>query len=387
MHFPVNSATMPRRAPGPNFSRLIALLLALSTGVLFVVAGCSRPSGPTAPAVLSAVDPRFAGNAACAPCHAAEFREHVRSRHATTLHSADRRSLGALMPPIGAVPLAGYALEEEQSGLALARRAVTPVQLQPVRLVLGSGKVGMTYVTPVGGDALLETKMSYFPSLQIWDTTPGQEVHVPGDTVFGRVHTGSAARHCIECHSTALPANGLMPDPAFFGVGCESCHGPGKAHITAMRAGDHANLHMENLGAWTPTRLNNLCGKCHRTVQNVDVESPEVDLTHRFQPYALLRSACRKPGGEPLSCLDCHNPHADASADNRVYEANCLTCHSVEKARRAATHSAGMAIRSCPVNSKTGCIACHMRSKRAFSLTSIKATMVDHLISVPRKQQ
>ena len=81
--------------------------------------------------------------------------------------------------------------------------------------------------------------MSYFPAYKIWDLTPGQEVHVAADTQFGRLDSADAAKRCLGCHSTALPAKGqgIMPESRFFGVGCEACHGAGKAHIDAERAG------------------------------------------------------------------------------------------------------------------------------------------------------
>ena len=48
---------------------------------------------------------------------------------------------------------------------------------------------------------------------------------------------------CLRCHASAIqPVAGTRNrflDPPFLenGIGCERCHGPGKAHIAAMRAG------------------------------------------------------------------------------------------------------------------------------------------------------
>jgi predicted CXXCH cytochrome family protein len=358
----------------------------LASSALLFASGCSNLHRKDAATARIESDGEYVGNSACAPCHAAEHKEHEGSRHATTLRSANRATLKELTPSTGVIPLAGYSLDEQNGNLTLGRHAVSQEQTQPLSLVLGSGKLGMTYVAVLNADSLLETKMSYFPPWHMWDTTPGQEVNVPGDAVFGRVHQGKMARMCIGCHSTTLPQNGLTPDPKFFGVGCESCHGPGRSHVLAMQSGNNSQTHMEKLGSLTATKLNALCGQCHRSLKDIDVDSPEVKLTNRFQPYALFRSACRQPGGEPLSCLSCHDPHTDVSTQLKQYEAVCLKCHSEPHTRGHTRGAEGKAPASCPINKTAGCIGCHMPAKRAFSLPSIPATMADHLIAIPARR-
>ena len=366
-------------------AQFAAVVLVLASGVLIVAAGCSNPPKIGASTASIDKDGDFVGDSACAPCHAAEHNAHFGSRHATTLRAANRATLKDLTPPLGVVPLAGYSIEEQNGGLVLSRHAVSPEQIQPLSYVLGSGKLGMTYVSVLNADTLLETKMSYFPPWHVWDTTPGQEVNLPGDTIFGRIHPGKVAQMCIDCHSTTVAKASLTPDPKFFGVGCESCHGPGRSHVMAMQAGNTTQTHMEPLGSLSATKLNALCGRCHRSLKDVDVDSPEVKLTNRFQPYALFRSACRQPNGEPLSCLSCHDPHTNASTDIKKYEAVCLDCHSEQKTHNRAHSDQGKAAKLCPVNKAAGCIGCHMPPKKAFSLTSIPATMADHLIAIHAK--
>jgi predicted CXXCH cytochrome family protein len=247
----------------------------------------------------------------------------------------------------------------------------------------------MTYISLIENDSLLETHMSYFPVYKVWDVTPGQEVRVVGDTPFGRIDPSVPARMCVGCHATALPEHGkgIRPEPRFFGVGCESCHGPGKAHVDAVNAGKLNDLHMEDLGKIAPTKLNDLCGRCHRTAKNVDLDTVEVNLTQRFQPYALLRSRCRTGSNEPLSCLYCHDPHTNASKEMKRYEAVCLTCHTspAGSANNLVPISAvdKRSGKVCPVNARDGCIGCHMRQRTAFADTSVPAKMADHLITPP----
>ncbi len=328
------------------------------------------------------MDPAFAGNDACLPCHEREYKAHHNSFHDTSLRPATISGLGPATPPTGVVPLAGYAIDAKGEGFELRRGEGDALEKRQLNYALGSGKLGVTYVS-ITGEQLMETKMSYFPPYKLWEKTPGQEVHTENDRPFGREHPTTEGRMCLGCHTTALPVQGLQVARSFYGVGCESCHGPGKAHIEAVKSAS-SDLKMEKLGKRPPSRLNEMCGKCHRTANAVDLDTPEVNLTHRFQPYALQRSSCRTKDNEPLSCLFCHDPHQNVSDDKPPYERVCKSCHGgALEGINAATRAAVRTSKPCPVSPKQNCIQCHMRPKTVFPLTSVPAKMADHLISPP----
>jgi len=368
-------------------NRLLALLLLAASAVLFVAAGCRTPAPPSAIAPIVASG--FVGNAACADCHATECRSMAATRHAHTLREATRSALGELSPPLGPVPLAGYEIAERNGRFEIARQYPSP-EAHPLEYALGSGKTGMTYVSLVG-DKLLEAKLSYFPHSHAWETTPGQEIPQEGTTIFGRIRDVTESRRCLSCHAVALSDRATVSAPGFYGVGCESCHGPGKAHVTAMQSGKAGDIHMERLGRLSSTKLNDLCGKCHRTLQQIAIDTPMIEETHRFQPYGLTRSRCREASQGPLSCLLCHNAHQDSSTDRGHYNAVCLDCHSGATQPKRAAHSefasSIKAGRVCPVNATEKCIDCHMRPKKTFMISTFPGTMVDHHISVPDQRR
>ena len=352
--------------------------------MLSALSACRRTSVSTATLPLAPTAAGFVGNQACVACHAAECNAHHDGRHANAMRAAQPAALKALSPPTGPVPMAGYVLETQSGQLALTR-SLPPTGPVPLHLVLGSGKVGLTFVSIQGPDALLETHMSYFPEGKQWDYTPGHEIRQKEDGVFGRVQHNPDARRCLGCHAVILPDNSLTPEQRFYGVGCESCHGPGQKHIAAMQRGDHSNISMEALQRLPSEKLNNLCGKCHRALKDVDVESTAGSQTQRFQPYALTRSRCRNADGSVLSCLTCHTPHDNVSTDLHMYEQTCLKClTTVTSVTAPVSHPAHA--KSCPVNARDGCIRCHMRDKQAFPGLFWKP-MVDHLISIPSKQR
>jgi predicted CXXCH cytochrome family protein len=364
-------------------ARLIAAGGSIATVALLWSAGCGRPPAPGKQTAALVASGDFVGSTVCAECHAGEYEDHAPTRHAATLREVTTDQMGSLAPPKGAVPLAGYALGLKGSRYHLSREFPERKSL-PLDFALGSGKLGMTFVTLEGEKTLLETRMSFFPPWRLWDITPGlgEQVEKGGD--FGQVLDSADARRCMACHTTTLPKDSIRPEPRFYGVGCESCHGGGRQHIQAARAGKSGDLHMEDLAAWSPKKLNDKCGECHRAFKDIDPASVGAGQTQRFQPYALQRSACRTASGSVLSCLSCHNPHMDATKDTKSYEAVCLSCHATDfKAVRRIKDAADG--KPCPVNATSGCTGCHMRPKQAFPKTAVPALMADHLISVPPK--
>ena len=371
-----------------NGRRALIGLLVLLTGAMLVLAGCTHRGGNPPERVAVTQASEFTGNAVCVECHASESATHRGSRHDLTMHAATRAELGSLTPKAGVVPLAGYALEDRGGTLAIVRESLdtSKPEMQMLQLALGSGKVGLTFVSFLSADTMLETHMSYFPAYDLWDITPGQEVKRADDVPFGRIHSGETARKCVSCHAVTVPERSLQPDSRLYGVGCEACHGAGRAHLEAMRAKKFTEPHMENLAKLSSTHLNQLCGRCHRNIEDVDIKSGDGTKTHRFQPYALVRSACRTRSGEPLSCMRCHDAHTDVSTDRKKYEQACLNCHAKSGTARPA--SADPSIRQskvCPVNATSGCISCHMRPRRIFPGTTITSTLADHLISIEHK--
>src|SRR5262249_49533477 len=144
---------------------------------------------------------------------------------------------------------------------------------------------------------------------------------------------------------SALDFKTLIPN-----VSCERCHGPGRAHVEAARAGK-TDLKMPfGLDSWTAESQLRLCGQCHRHPDRAPPGGvyPENRQLARFQPVGLMQSKCYTRSGGQLSCVTCHDPHARASPDRSSYEAACLKCHE----------SAPQAV--CRVNPTRGCIDCHM---------------------------
>ncbi|HZO89452.1 MAG TPA: multiheme c-type cytochrome [Chthonomonadaceae bacterium] len=369
--------------PKGNFGALkrqgILLAFLVTPAVILFLAACGqRPEQQPKRIAQQAIIPaQFVGNAACAQCHPAEFQAHLHSHHALALRPMDRRSLGGQAPPTGHIPNTDYVMTAQGDGFRFGR---VGEQANPIQLAFGSGKSGMAFAAVLTEDVLAEVRISYFPPQRKWFITPGQQDLPPRS--LGNITQGEHARQCLGCHTVTLPEHGLMPEQKFMGVGCEACHGPGGAHIAAMRAGDTAHVSMERLGAWGGKRINELCGRCHRTEREVLDKNLSLEHTDLFQAYGLEQSRCFRESQDRLTCLTCHDPHTDVATDENKYTAACLRCHSAPESGKSARL---VNAKVCPVNPTRHCVGCHMPKRSEPVFPGSPRRVADHFIRVHRE--
>ncbi len=219
---------------------------------------------------------------------------------------------------------------------------------------------------------------------------------------------------CVQCHADqsehyAKTAHAdLKNEPSWEGkvVGCESCHGPGKAHVEA--GGDKSLI--RNLGKESPKQISDTCLECHagREEHNNfrrgehwrnDVGCTDCHSSHEAPGQGrpnlpgsnvyVERANAEKPGfgttkllksSEPqlcmschtetnhqfkmpfhhkvlegaMRCSDCHNPHGGfETKQSRLAtgaDAACIKCHADKQGPFTYEHA--------PVKTE-GCAACH----------------------------
>jgi len=367
---------MRRRFLSHRFLWILPILAPMA--FLLLAAACSPHRESASPSIAQTVGPdpdQFVGNAACAECHQSEFDLHRVSRHANTLRPADPHSLGTMAPPTGPIPNSAYAIREA-SGTLRFERIDDPTIGAPLRFALGSGKDVMTYIGEFGDQRLTEFRMSYVPAQHAFFVTPGQRKF--GDLNLGVTNEMGMARRCVLCHAIKRAPGSSEPAPGFLGVGCESCHGPGREHVAAMKSGKGADLKMEDMSTWGAAKINAVCSRCHRSIDDITLDGEDAILTGRFQGYALELSPCFKKSGDRLSCVTCHDPHTNVSTDRHYYEKICLTCHTPS----TTGHN-----KACPVNPKELCIGCHMPQRPILTERQVPIPMADHLIQAYRSKK
>jgi DmsE family decaheme c-type cytochrome len=179
-------------------------------------------------------------------------------------------------------------------------------------------------------------------------------------------YAGTAA--CVNCHpdqETALKgtahAQAKNPRTPAAGLGCESCHGPLKAHADDEKSGnvtpfrrlsaDQINQtclachNRSNHAAWEGSghdRRNLSCATCHsvhspKSFERQLVKKTETELCatcHRTQVAKTERAVAHMPVREgKMSCSSCHNPHGSISNVKNLKTGSsvaelCTTCHA-----------------------------------------------------------
>lgn len=349
---------------------LVALVALLCILGLFGCTLSRRPEAGTAgisvihkvEAMPAAALSRYAGNQACSSCHPREFKVHAASEHAHAMSRVTAATHGAYFrQPSGVVdPQQGIRYVTGVNGDRCVLTAVAPTGRTEAEATygFGSGKHGITYLGRQG-DTDLELRLSFYPEAHRWAFSPGQQLKGKSGGVIlptGLVKAAESVEGCFVCHGTAIAKENqlVVPDISLIGVGCESCHGPGKEHIAAVNRGDR-NVRMAKLGQLNGQQLSQqVCGQCHRSPAGDDLNDPfNRGQLSRFQGLALSQSLCFTNSGGKLSCISCHDPHDQTPPSRTVYNGKCVSCHD----GAAADH------RVCRIDPKGDCVSCHMPSQ------------------------
>jgi DmsE family decaheme c-type cytochrome len=182
---------------------------------------------------------------------------------------------------------------------------------------------------------------------------PAQKPSPPVASVGASGYAGSDT--CVVCHegeSGTLKGtphgeakNPRSPEAAH---GCESCHGPGQAHID-----DDAKGHIRRFAQITHAETNGTCLSCHNRGAHAGWEGS----THESRN---------------LSCTTCHSVHSPKAEASQLVKRTetelCATCHrlQVAKTERAVAH---MPVRE----GKMSCSSCH---NPHGSISNVKALKV-----------
>ncbi len=180
-----------------------------------------------------------------------------------------------------------------------------------------------------------------------------------GDETCLTCHEDQTKTYRDSAHGRAWNANSPRASH-----GCESCHGPGQAHVDA--SGDKSKI--KTLKAGTPARdinapclechtkgepalwegsphesLNVSCATCH-SIHGPKSEESQLraarqvetcERCHRAQVQKLRRSSHMPVQEGALDCASCHNPHGSTGekllrAGSTVNEA-CQSCHAEKR--------------------------------------------------------
>jgi hypothetical protein len=387
-----------------------SLCVALAAAVL---AACGPAEGEVA-----IPDAAFVGSAACGSCHAdqaAAYGAHAKTESMVRL-AAGESNVPLLDAPIRdartgfeyrVVRLGDGRLAQEERQLDAEGREIARL-VRPMDWAVGSGSAARTYVAE-RGSRLVQLPLTWYAEGGPagggrWDFSPGYET---GNPRFGR----TIPERCLYCHN-APPETVPGVEDAFAqipeGIGCESCHGPGSAHVAAQEAGvETTETGLVDLGALPLDLRLDVCQSCHLH-GTVDVyRRGETPWTFRpgrplsahvglFTVPALVDrggldvashadrmrlSPCfeeTQGTDRPLECTTCHDPHQPFSAQGPGAEtASCRSCHAPDALQ--AEVPARLRAQHAPA---ADCVSCHMPTIGADGVPH--ASVTDHNVRVVR---
>ncbi len=213
---------------------------------------------------------------------------------------------------------------------------------------------------------------------------------------------------CGECHTTAFrkgyddATDRYRSTWAAGHVGCQACHGPGKAHADSARQPGKKLTPTPNGALARAHGQVDQCASCHaRRTRLVEETVPGTPLFDNFIPNTL-RAGLYHPDGQQLdevfeyggfrqsrmyqagvACADCHEPHGGSLRASG--NALCVRCHNPTpdprfgglKAKNYDSpahhfHTAG--------GPGSQCVDCHMPSSNYMVVHARR----DHAIRIPR---
>ncbi|MEO5896344.1 MAG: multiheme c-type cytochrome [Vicinamibacterales bacterium] len=325
------------------------------------------------------------GNQACRPCHDAIYQSYSRTAMART---SGRALSGLIEGSFEHAPsrVSYRILRRGETGVLSYHRAGSPELQgsQPLKYYVGSNTRGRTFLFEIDG-FLYQAPINYYTAKNGWEMSPGysqlreMELNHPVDST------------CLFCHASRVrppekgTVNRFAADPFLQdGVGCERCHGPGSDHIKGLGA-------MINPVKLTGERRDSICVQCHlegeariaragrsqqdyqpgeRLSEYLAIFVRENNAQHRrgavSHVESLAVSRCKLESGDRLSCLTCHDPHAQPGAEEKAgyYRARCVACHAPMAERHYSRQQ--------------DCTACHMPRMESADIAHTAVT--DHRI-------
>lgn len=272
----------------------------------------------------------------CGSCHPTESSKYASSAHTHSLQKPADSAFFRALPaaPIGEARggfLLNYSLRNGELRVQAVRGAETA--MASIVWIFGAGRQAETPVA-ITGSTFLEHRVSYYAANGRFGLTIGQQggISPSAQSALGRPLDHEEKTRCFGCH-----ASGGSPGDAEFtlAVSCERCHPGAREHARGAGA-------VSNPGRLDAKALVKLCAACHRDQPEGNADAP---INIRYQAVRLMRSKCFQSGN--LSCLTCHDPHANVVTDAAFYRERCLSCHRNLKNHQTQAR-------------QSDCIGCHM---------------------------
>ncbi len=414
----------------PRWAWVLAALaaVALLAALAWLVGRAPAPTSPTPAAPAVPVSANFVGSGECKACHAQEYAAWTSSQHARAMQHATAETVR------GDFNDAKFTFQGVTSSF-FTRDGKFFVRTDGPDGKLADYEIKYTFGVEPLQQYLVELPGGRLQALALsWDTRPKEKGgqrwfrQYPDEKLDFRdeLHWTQRSQNwnfmCADCHSSQITKGYDAANNAFdtrwneIAIGCESCHGPGSAHIawTRTKSADDAKgltvqLDERRGVSWsidpasgnakrsrerTTEREIEVCAQCHaRRAQIAEGYRAGAPFLDHYLPSLLvaplywvdgqqrdevfiwgswLQSRMHRQG---VTCSDCHDPHTQKLRVDG--NAVCGQCHAPGKydAPSHHHHKAGSA--------GAQCADCHMPTTTYMVVDGRR----DHSLRVPRPDQ
>jgi Tfp pilus assembly protein PilF len=264
------------------------------------------------------------------------------------------------------------------------------------------------YLIPFPGGRYQVLGSAWDTENKVWfDMYPAEDIEA-GDWLHWTRQAQNWNSMCADCHSTNVDKGFDMASGSYrtswseIDVSCETCHGPGSAHVEWAEVPPMGRTQSVDLGLQVRTgnlsarREVELCAPCHsRRYLLGPLDPTDSDLLDKQVP-ALLREGLYHPDGQILDevyvygsfvqskmhrmevrCSDCHDVHS-----LKLHKQNndlCLQCHQATTYNSSDHHFHKKTHEGKP-SAAWLCVKCHM-PEQPFMVVDWRA---DHSLRIPR---
>jgi predicted CXXCH cytochrome family protein len=221
----------------------------------------------------------------------------------------------------------------------------------PIARVIGHDPLRQYLVEREGG-RFQTLEVAFDPKRGDWFNVYGDEDRRPGEWGHWTGRGMNWNTMCASCHNTRLRKNydeatdSYHTTMAEMSVGCESCHGPMKAHVEWREKYPQSKEPDPTVKKLSRDQAFDTCGSCHArrreltgdfvpgdtfgqhyqltTVDESDLYHPDGQVRDEVYEYGSFHSSKMFTAG--VRCVDCHDPHQ--AKPRLLGNALCMRCHS-----------------------------------------------------------
>lgn len=329
----------------------------------------------------------YVSSAECRSCHPNQYQSWSSSYHRTMTQVATPESV---FGKFDNQDLDGYRLLRERDRFFIDFPALGTAEPErrPISLVTGSHHMQVYWFESGDSRALGQVPYAFLKADQRWVPRRSVFLEPPGDTrptEMGRWNSSCLACHTTHARPRASPQGQYDTQVAEFGIACEACHGPGRAHVTKQAsplaryrghfgvAGDPEIVHP---GKLDHRRASEICSQCHAMWQHRGAEGAQAWNEHGFS---------YRPGGDPKESMWLLQPsnRSDDPAvswvmqNKRPYVDGQFWRDGM--ARVSGREYSGMIDSPCYVKGELSCLSCHTMHKPDDDSRSLAAWANDQL--------